>query len=170
MKKLGQRGGFTLVEMLSCVVTLFLICMICTAGMNLAIRSYQESVFESDSQMLESTLTLYISDILRHATDIGTDKEGKLIFDNATYQISNGNIAVPEEKSKYQGNFLIYYGDAGEGIIMMSEDAYANLFIEGFYLSYDEALGVFEGGYTIKSNMLSDGKRVCTFTCRTIAE
>ena len=58
MRKIKNKKGFTLVEMLVCVVTLLLIGMIVSAGTNLAMFSLRESTFESNSQMLESTLNM----------------------------------------------------------------------------------------------------------------
>jgi len=84
MRKIRDKKGFTLIEMLACVVTLLLIGMIVSTGMNLATMSLRETTFESDSQMLESTLNMYIGDILRHATDVKEDATG-VTFTNDAY-------------------------------------------------------------------------------------
>ncbi len=171
MRKLGKSKGFTLVEMLACILTLLLICMLCTTGMNFAMKSYQESLFESDSQMLESTLNMYISDVLRHATSIEAEEDGRVTaFTNATYGIYEGTIVASERKDGTGGIFLLYTGEYGSGTLVVGEEAYAKtLYIEGFTINYDSTTGIFTGGYTIKSSALSDVERECTFTCRTIA-
>lgn len=179
MRKLKSNKGFTLVEMLACVITLLLIGMICTTGMNFALNSYQRSVFESDSQMLEDTLNMYIGDILRHATSIETeiqepDETGSkkvVSFTNAEYQIYEGRIEVPEKTDDVGGNFLVYESKNGQGNLLAGEMVYAStLYVEKFVLKYNENTGVFTGYYIIKSTILSDVSRECTFTYRTIAE
>lgn len=171
MKKIKQNKGFTLVEMLACVVTLFLICMICSTGMNFALRSYQQSVYESDSQMLEATLNMYLCDVLRHATDIKVDASGVPIFTNTAYGVYDGKIGVPDEGASHSGNFLVYENEGGSGDMILSADAYSQtLYIDDFVLTYDESTGVFTGEYKIKSTLLSDVERVGEFVCRTIAK
>lgn len=164
MKKLKQNKGFTLVEMLACIVTLILICMICSTGMNLALRSFQRSVFESDSQMLESTLNMSLSDMLRHATDIKTEN-GVLVFTNTSYGLYDGTIDLSTDK------YLVYTNEGGTGSMILSKDAYSEtLYIDTITLVYDKNTEVFTGGYTIKSTLLNDLQRHVDFTCRNIAE
>lgn len=179
MKKRTCNKGFTFVEMLACVVTLILIAGIVSAGMNLAIKSYNESLFESDSQMLESTLNLYICDILRHATKIELE-EGTLEsengeqtvegFTNVAYQIYGGNIKVMEKKDEGGGAFMVYETKNNAGVMLVGENVYANtLYVSNFTLKFNAEKGYFTGSYVIKSTVLEHASRECTFTCRTIA-
>lgn len=171
MKKIRSKKGFTLVEMLACIVALLLIGGICTTGMNLAVNSYNESVYESDSQMLESTLNLYLCDILRHATSIQTDgdtnaEEKEVIsFTNVAYQIYDGRIEVSG------GTFLVYESKNGKSTMVVGENVYAGtLYISDFVLKYHPEKHYFTGYYTIQSSVLEDAERKCEFTCRTITE
>lgn len=177
MKKLKSKKGFTLVEMLACVVTLLLIGGICATGMNLAISSYNESVFESDSQMLENTLNLYLCDILRHATSIQTngdtnaEEQDVLSFTNVAYQIYDGHINVSERTEDGGGTFLVYESKNGQGAMIVGENVYAGtLYIADFVLKYNPEKCYFTGYYTIQSSALEDAEKTCEFTCRTIAE
>lgn len=176
MRKLKQKKGFTLVETLACIIVLLLVGGICTAGMNLAMNSYQTSVFESDSQMLESTLELYLCDILRHATDVYTEGEPEeteqtvVSFTNVAYKIYDGCIQVPEKTESGGGAFLVYESRNGYGNMVVGEKVYAQtLYISDFELKYNEEKGYFTGTYIIKSTVLEDAEKECTFTCRTIA-
>lgn len=176
MKKLKRQKGFTLVEMLACVVTLLLIGGICSTGMNLAVNSYNESIYESDSQMLENTLNLYLCDILRHANGIVveeslTDEKTVVSFTNVAYQIYDGSIQVSERTSTGGGTFLVYESQNGHGAMIVGENVYAKtLYISDFVLKYNPDKGYFTGYYTIKSSVLENAEKKCEFTCRTIAE
>lgn len=179
MRKIKENNGFTLVEMLACVVTLILICGICSAGMNLAVKSYNESMYESDSQMLESTLNLYICDILRHATKIETeeavlpDANGEKDvsgFTNVAYQIYGGTIKVMERTDEGGGAFMVYETKNNAGVMLVGENVYAGtLYVSDFKLKFNEEKGYFTGSYVIKSTVLEHASRECVFTCRTIA-
>lgn len=180
MRKIKGQKGFTLVEMLACVVTLVLIGLICTTSMNFAVKSYQQSMFESDSQMLEDTLNMYIGDILRHATDIQTEENDidpnvpgeryVTAFTNAAYQIYEGRIEVPERANNVGGNFLVYESKNGQGNLIAGEMSYAKtLYVDEFTLKYNANTGIFTGHYIIKSTILNDASKKCTFVYRTIA-
>ena len=180
MKKLRTNKGFTLIEMLACVITLLLIGMICSTGLNFALRSYNESVFESDSQMLSESVDMYIGDILRHSSSIEIDeltvKEnyGYKVeqFNNIAYRVFNGNIEVSPMSDEKTGGYLILTGDASLGnAYLVGIDTYAKtLYIDSFELYYDDTTGIFKGNYTIKSTILNDASRNCSFSCRTIAD
>lgn len=169
MKKIKNNKGFTFVEMLVCVITLFMIGLICSVGVSMASRSYQESVFESDSQMLESTLNLYISDILRFATDVESDASGNVMeLTNTSYHIKGGNLKVSERSENQGGYFLLLRNETDvEGTLLISEASYGkSLYIEGFELMYDESTGVFSGKYTIKSDTIESKEKECKFSYR----
>lgn len=177
MKKIKSQKGFTLIEMLACVVVLLLIGGICSAGMNLATRSYNESVYESDSQMLEDTLNLYLCDILRHATsvqtetDAGVTEKNVISFTNVAYQIYDGHIEVSERKEGTGGTFLVYESSNGQGALIVGENVYAEtLYVTDFVLKYNPEKKYFTGYYTIQSTVVEGLEKKCEFTCRTIAE
>lgn len=176
MRKIADKKGFTLIEMLMCIVILLMVASLCTTGMNYAFVCYQDSVFESDSQMLEDTLNMYIGDILRHATDVKTST-GELSeveeFTNTEYQIFNGNLVL-QEKTADSGIYYLGYTSIKDGIpyvyVVAGEMVYAkSLYIDNWSLNYDAETGVFTGSYIIKSVVLENASRECTFTYRTIA-
>lgn len=170
IKKLKNNKGFTFIEMLACVVTMLLISMICSVGLDMASKSYRESVFESNCQMLESTVDLQVGDILRFATSVQTDASGNVTtFTNKTYRIEKGKLEVSPRSGDTGGYFMVYLKDSDTtGYMVLNESAYADsMYIENFTLTYDESTGVFSGTYTIKSTQLGGLKRDCTYAYRT---
>lgn len=175
MRKIKEKKGFTLVEMLACIVTLILIGLICSAGMNLATMSLRETTFESDSQMLESTLNTYLGDILRYATEIQVEADGSVkSFTNDTYYIDEGKFEIKlSGPENLQAGYLICTSQLAledtEGIMLINEGAYAgSLYIKDFVLYYDQEKEVFTGSYVIVSSM-TDSKKNCAFSYRTIS-
>ena len=169
MKVIKNNKGFTFVEMLVCVITLLLIGMICSVGVGIASKSYQDSVFESDSQLLESTLNLYISDILRFATDVEVDASGMVTeITNDTYHMKGGNIALSERKGQTGGFFVLLANELDtQGTLLISEASYGGeLYIEAFELTYDENKAVFSGKYVIKSEVALEKEKECNFSYR----
>ena len=168
MKKLKKnQKGFSMVEMLVCVVTLLLIGGICSTGMGISIKSFQESRFESDSQALESTLSLLFSDIFRYATEVNT--ETGVQFTNIEYEINNGTIIIGTEEGEHKDCFLIQKNPTGGNQMLVGENVYAeNLYVSDFLLSYEETTGVFTGNYKIKSKVRDDLSKDCSFSYRRI--
>lgn len=166
MRKLKNKKGFTFVEMLVCVLTLLMVGAICATGTGISVKSYQQSRFESDSQMLASTLDMGIGDVLRYASDIETDGNGNVTaLTNHYYQMEDGYISLNSE-----GYFRVckspYMPD--KTFALIGEKAYAgDLYISEFELKYINE--VFKGKYTIKSNAMQESK-TCEFTFRPIAE
>ncbi|MBR5126811.1 MAG: type II secretion system protein [Roseburia sp.] len=171
MNKLKKKNGFTLIEMLVCTVIMLLVGAMCGTGVKLAIKSLDATNFESSSQMLESTLDIYISDILRHASNV-TDDGTKIIFDNSAYYIKRGSLKI-DEVSNGIGYLVCTSTKADETQIEMlvaNKGVYADaLYIKDFLLNYDATAGIFEGSYSIVNQSLGSSRN-CTFKYRTIME
>lgn len=177
MKKINDKRGFTLIEMLACTVTLMLVGMICTTGIKLAMKSYEESVLESNVQSLESTLELYIGDILRYADPASvetievSDEAGNTLsqvsaFTNSNYQMYSGMI-----KTNSNG-YLVCTSihNNGKETLLVGKNAYGDILsINNFFIYYDKITGVFTVKYEI-SNTLNATRRPCEFSYRTIAQ
>ena len=171
MKKLKNKKGFTLVEMLACVVTLILIGLICSGGMRLAMNSLRASTFDSNSRTVEAALDIYISDLLRHASDVNNGPEG-VTFTNQAYYIKNGTLKIDTTGSKVaDAGYLVCTGGSSVPERMLANKGIYtdNLYIKDFTLSYEEATGIFTGGYKIVSSV-TDSVRDCSFSYRMIEE
>lgn len=170
MKKLKKNGGFTLVEMLACMVTLSLVCMICMTGTSISIKSYNQSQFESNSQALQASLEMLMGDILRYAEEVEINADNTVNnFTNVEYGIFEGTITVSDT-----GIVMVKRNitDSDSEVQMISDAVYANnLYIDkdGFILEYDLNTKLFTGSYQIKSKVVNAVKS-CSFSFRTIAE
>ena len=173
MKKLKSQKGFTLVEMLACVVTLILLAGICGAGTNIAMKSYNESLFESNSQMLESTWNMYPGDIIRHASmELQADADPASSENRKIKSITNVSYGMYQGKfSLTDGRIYIHKTGADAGMRLLSEKVYAQaLKISDFELEYNETGEYVAGSYTIESTIISDLKRNCNFKYKVVID
>lgn len=181
MIKMTSNKGFTLVETLACIVTLLLVTMICSTGMKFALNVYKESLFESESQTLESTLNVYMGDILRNSKAIQTETDPVnaatpeikkvLSFTNSGYQIYDGTIEVSERVNNAGGRFMVHRKNAAEAAPLVNGKIYGNdMYISDFLLTYNEQTGVFYGSFLIKTSISEKLVKECTFVYRTISE
>lgn len=169
MKKIKSKRGFTLIEMLVCVVTLLLVGLICTTGMNMATKSYNESMFISNSQKLEYILNLSMGDILRysHNIDVAVD-DGKISFTNEVYGVNGGELKLDAD-----GYFVLVKNKSEltprEAWVVSTMNYVDGMYVEGFTLTYDSSTKVYTGSYKIKSNLTSQ-ERLVEFTYKSIVE
>ncbi len=171
MKKLKSQKGFTLAEMLICVVTLLLLAGICTAGTNIAMNSYNRSLFESHSQMLESTLDMYLGDIVRHSTlelettPLANGNKKVISITNPTLGIYKGWIELSSD-----GRFYVYKTEVDtEGVQLLSEKVYTKaLKISNFELEYNEAGEYITGRFKVESTIVSGLAKECEFKYRIV--
>ncbi|MDR3767603.1 MAG: prepilin-type N-terminal cleavage/methylation domain-containing protein [Butyricicoccus sp.] len=86
IRKLKNRQGLTMVEMLAAVAVLALLTLILNTGLLMAQKSYYEMTGEAESQLLLSTLTDLLSNELRYARDVEVDASGNLTrYTSANY-------------------------------------------------------------------------------------
>lgn len=179
MNKLKQKKGFTLVEMLMCMLILILLSGICNIGMNLASDSYNASVFESESQMLSSSINTYLADILRYSTTVTTagEEAGEasqevIGFYSNSYSIQGGNIIVSarDYENSTGGRVQIKRTETDESpVLLVGESLYTDsMYVESFVLTYDATTGVFSGSYIIKSAVIEDAEKLCEFSYRRV--
>ena len=115
MKKLSERTGLTLVEMLVCTLILALLSVGIVTCMNSATDCYTDSMFRSDSASLEHNLNNILGDMLRYATDVAAGTEEG--YPNSAGDMVPGVSAVftNEEYFKYaHGYFLLETESAAE--------------------------------------------------------
>ena len=78
MRKLRDRRGITLTEMLCTVLIVLLLTALLVVGIRFAGKTYTESMRLSEAQELCSTLTSVISDKLRFCGTVTQDESGDL--------------------------------------------------------------------------------------------
>lgn len=78
MRKLRDRRGITLTEMLCTVLIVLLLTALLVVGIRFAGKTYTESMRLSEAQELCSTLTSVISDKLRFCGTVTQDENGGL--------------------------------------------------------------------------------------------
>lgn len=164
LRKLTARKGFTLIEMMACVLTLIMITLICTTGLNMAMKSYNESVFESGSQMLESMISTSVGDVLRYSSDVKEDVPGVVTFDNAAFGVDDGRFVLDTD-----GHVLLEK-NATQQVLLIGTGVYIDsMYIADFTLDYDDSTQVYTGGYKIKSEKTGQ-ERTVSFTFKSFIE
>ena len=166
LKKLKSKKGFTLVEMMACVLTMTMIGLICTLGLNMATRSYNESLFESGSQMLESMVDTSLGDVLRYSYDVTVDGSNNVTgLSNATFDVTHGTVKLNAE-----GHLVLVKNAAGSEVLLIGDNVYAeDMYLADLVITYDATNYVYTGHYTIKSK-LTDQEKTINFTYKSILE
>ena len=85
MRKLRDRRGITLTEMLCTVLIVLLLTALLVVGIRFAGKTYTESMRLSEAQELCSTLTSVISDKLRFCGTVTQDENGGHLLGSASY-------------------------------------------------------------------------------------
>lgn len=91
-RKWKENGGFTMVEMLCTVAILVMLCLLVSAGFNMAMRSYRDVTAESEAQLLLNDLSNALADKLRYAIVTVKQKEtetGGVTTDKCDFSLEN---------------------------------------------------------------------------------
>ena len=104
-KKLSDKRGFSLGELLAATVILLLASQVMTQGMAFATRMYKESLTRSHAKQLCSTLTNVIEKELRYTTSVNTDSDGTVLkYFSPTYgKTESAFAAIDENENKIDG-------------------------------------------------------------------
>lgn len=126
---LRSNSGFTLVEMLAATLVLGLLTSMVAMGVTLGMKAYQRSSFESEAQILASTLDASLSDPLRFSTAQATDNNSfayQVTYRNNT--ITNVQLTtheVPRADGK-KVNVLAFESESGQYYDITNVGAYTN--------------------------------------------
>lgn len=97
-KKLSDKRGFSLGELLAATVILLLASQVMTQGMAFATRMYNESLTRSHAKQLCSTLTNVIEKELRYTTSVNKGSDGTVLkYFSPTYGKTESAFAAIDE-------------------------------------------------------------------------
>lgn len=162
-KKLNNRAGFTLTEMLAVTVIVALISTCLTVGIRLCLNTYSTSVGASQSQVLVNTLNSILKDELRFAEDVDTletEDFGDVVTFTSKGSSANGTgTYITCELGK-----LYFHRETEEREDIRTPLVGSGMYPEGcevddFYIFYDEDLKRFYVEYRIynsRGNVLAD--------------
>lgn len=127
-----REDGFTLTEMLACVILVGLLSLCLATGIQFASKSYRDSVLQSGAQTLSSTLTNAIEDEIRFAIPVTAD-DGSRAYVSSTF----GANSDPSAKRKAGGLSL---GQTSDGQVTINGHALlaASAYPEGVKVRIDK--------------------------------
>lgn len=157
MKKLGNRGGFTLMEVLVSMLILTFLVVGMGPGMKTALSVYQESTFQSSSTALTGTLNATLEDLLRYGEDIEVAADGTVTFTNLDYGLQGAQF-LRWNKNGSNAPTVVTVKDSRGAKALLPEGSYPNMEITAFGIEYKN--GVFTVEYTIESTVVSDSRDV----------
>ena len=104
-KKLSDKRGFSLGELLAATVILLLASQVMTQGMAFATRMYKESLTRSHAKQLCSTLTNVIEKELRYTTSVNKGNDGTVLkYFSPTYgKTESAFAAIDENENRIDG-------------------------------------------------------------------
>ena len=104
-KKLSDKRGFSLGELLAATVILLLASQVMTQGMAFATRMYKESLTRSHAKQLCSTLRNVIEKELRYTTSVNKGNDGTVLkYFSPTYgKTESAFAAIDENENKIDG-------------------------------------------------------------------
>lgn len=115
-RKLAERSGLTLVEMLAAVAVLALLGLVLSAGMQMAMDSYHSMVAQSETELLLSTLADTLADDLRYAEAVKTYSGGKLDSYYSDSYGENTQLSVKDGE--------VYASSGGKDMRVLPDGAY----------------------------------------------
>ena len=164
MKKLKNKGGFTLIEMMAALLILVLLVVGMGHGMEAAGRVYAASTFESESATLAGILNTSLGDILRYSFSmrenpgVVEDSAGNRIqkddvayfFTSLDYGIRDGYFVTPQQADgTFQGVLQMKNLHNANVVELVNAGAYPSLVVSNFEITY-VAPGAEIGGETVR--------------------
>lgn len=151
MKKRRDRNGFTLVETLVCVLIIALLSAVTLTGIRTAWSTHENALFESESEILASTLNTAIGDILHYSNYEQVDGQGTeqiVYITNQNYGILRGTLM------QKNGKLYVKVGRnaSASEVALVNDGAYTNITVSDFSMEYRNWEGgdnAFHGSYTL---------------------
>ena len=167
MKKLKNKGGFTLIEMMAALLILVLLVVAMGYVMESASQVYEASTFESQSGSLSGILNTALGDILRYSYTITEnpkdpgfmeDSAGNHIskadvgffFTSLDYGIRDGYFYTPRQPDgSFEGVLQIKNLHDSNVVELVNAGAYPNMTVSNFKITY-VAPGAKVGGTRVR--------------------
>ena len=190
MKKLKNKGGFTLIEMMCALLILVLLVMGMGVGMEAGGRIYREAVFESESATLAGILNTSLGDILRYSIDVrettATDKQKYgndvgiphasdsskyYVFTSLDYGIQDAYFYIPPHISGRDMGPVQMKNLRNPNVVeLVNTGAYPDLAVSDFSITFSprQAPGVEDGYFEISYIIYSESDATKTRSVETI--
>lgn len=156
MKKLYDRSGFTLIEIMAALLIMVLLVVAMGTGMTSGMKIYRDATFEADSGSMSGIINTSLGDILRYSENIrinqGTagnpsagfvDSDGSYItkdrvgfvFTNYEYGVQNAYFHLSQGGDE-EGILLIKSLNNAKEPELVNTGAYPDLMITEFEITY----------------------------------
>lgn len=112
-KKLREKAGLTMVEMLAATVVLALLALMLNTGLQMVMNTYQTMIAQSEVELLLSTAVDTLADDLRYAWDV---KSGNSILGSCTDFTYNSDSYGKDTQLYLAGGQIIANGKDSSGI------------------------------------------------------
>lgn len=164
LKKMKNRSGFSLIEMLAAIAILSILVTGMGSGINAGVHAYGDAVFYANSRTMGDIVSTALSDVLRYGDRIRICPESGFTTEDAS-------IVVPKEKtgfvvSNYEygvingyfevlqstdGRNLVYIQDLqnSEPKLLVNTGAYPDLEVKNLKITYEEAESYFDLSFDI---------------------
>lgn len=146
MKKLNNKAGFTLMEMLVSIFVLVLLVMGIGTSMDSGLKVYRESMLYSDSGNLVGTINASLEDLLRYADEVKQSSTVGVVFTNTEYGVVDAYFYTGDAYDSV-GTLQLQYNNGT--LDLFSEGSYPNLKIANFHITYAEAGNYFDVNYDV---------------------
>ncbi len=179
MKKLKNKSGLTLVEMLVSLLILVFLVVGMGPGMDIASQIYTDATFESDSAMLARIINNTVGDVLRYSESIDTSYDGKdlpddipFVFTSYDYGIQYGYFNIPEKITE-NDRCIIQMKNMrnGQSMDLVNQGAYPDLEVTDFVVlkGNGDDSDLFTVSYKISSITSAEKTRDINYVVRRIS-
>ena len=161
IKKLKDRAGLTLTEMLVTVAILSLFSAACLTGMTTALSVRRDNIMANDAEILASMVTNYITNELRTASNIDFGTGGQVTYQSNESGFKSVTLYIGTsadgDDGDYEGQLLMRLNAGGtddDPVQIFSEAAYSDKSVKRLMLgnlkftqSADNVTVTFDVGY-----------------------
>ena len=172
MKKLKNKHGMTLMEVLAAILVLVFLVVGIGTGMDSGLRVYREVSFETDSATLADNIDTMLGDLLRHAVDVWVPEENQnrlpvqipadatAVFTNTAFGAEDAYVHLRDSDGKLVMDSV---RKNTPSVALINKGLYADLEVSDFQIQYavnDDGSGQhFVVRYTIVSTIDPDKER-----------